>query len=175
MRWPSGLRRQTKEISLFDKLVIWSLRGRGFESHSHHVFVLRVITAWQCFILVLYHVRNSTLPAMFTSLVSIIKTQSGEATPWTHLSLAAVTSGWILVQLSYGPLGPRCILCFAWLIGSSCWSIYHAHAATRFSGYLIWSWTWRHDLLSDGEKCTPPACPDKRCRAINLNLNLKWL
>ena len=37
VRWPSGLRRQTKVSKLSGcTFLIWSLRGRGFESHSHH-------------------------------------------------------------------------------------------------------------------------------------------
>ena len=45
VRWPSGLRRQTKDQHSVSATVgtnfhIWSLRGRGFESHSHHWFLL---------------------------------------------------------------------------------------------------------------------------------------
>jgi hypothetical protein len=38
-RWPSGLRRQTKvDQPVLQAFAIWSLRGRGFESHSRQSF-----------------------------------------------------------------------------------------------------------------------------------------
>ena len=38
VRWPSGLRRQTKEFPNSGISGISGPKGRGFESHSHHMF-----------------------------------------------------------------------------------------------------------------------------------------
>ena len=57
-RWPSGPRRATQEILVFSFPETWdvfaSRKGRGFESHSCHFFVLfycLLVFVYSCFLL----------------------------------------------------------------------------------------------------------------------------